>query len=136
MNELDMKISHYELTETVVQLQRVLRTLRDLDVDSEQASSIHSVWNTVRLVSASAMVEHLRLLGMDVSVGEQQLHDKGSAPWRDLVDRVSGDLADAQHLDEASDVAADLAVEPQIPRWSLRAGPWRFSVTRSVREGV
>lgn len=103
LSPLDIAIARYELDELAVKLKQVLREFRSLHSDEPEGEAINTVWNVVRLVSASALIEHLRLLGVDVTAHEQELKRGRSVVWRDLLynggDSETGDLATVNEPD-------------------------------------
>lgn len=88
-----------------------LRQLSQLDPQLPQAMEIADLWVTVRKVVESARVEHQRLLGMDVTEGEQHLRDTGWLPWRDLTDSSSSGETVELTTREVTDDAPIFTVE-------------------------
>ncbi len=88
-----------DLAPSVEDLTRALKTLGSIHDDQPQAAELRALWRLVLLVFRSALVEHARLIGMDVTVQEQALIDKGWVPWRDLQQgSADGETADEPPL--------------------------------------
>lgn len=103
-----------ELVEPVADLNRAIRTLRDLHRSQPAGSEIEAVWKFFRLAGAAAFVEHSRLLGRDVTHLEARLLDKGCPPWRDLIDSgSSSETASKPHLEVANE-PPPRPLEPQL----------------------
>lgn len=97
--------------------------MRFADEDHANRSEIRALWRTVRLVLASAYVEHARLTGREVAGAELALRESGSAPWRDLI----GSSSDSETVEQVPCACADEDHAPLVVL-SLTAPIYRPSV--------
>lgn len=103
-----------DITPAVRNLTEAMRTLGSIHGDLPEADELRELWSIAHKVTRAAVVEHARLIGMDVTVHEQRLNDMGSAPWRDLVDSGSdSDTAGRPPVASTND-SVETAAKPQV----------------------
>ena len=106
--------THADLTPVTGELKTALHSLRSLHAGEREGAAIEEVWRTVQRVCASALVEHWRLLGLDVTRQEARLEARGSAPWRDLIVSSSDSETEALTAPDEPNKRVEAAVEPQL----------------------
>lgn len=101
------------LDPAITALAGALRDLRGIHKDFPEGAELHSLWRIVQMASAAALVEHARLIGMDVAAQEQRLTDKGWTLWRDLVDSGSDSETASEPELESTNELVESTARPQ-----------------------
>ena len=103
-----------DITPAANDLTKALQALGSIHDDQPEAAELRELWHIAHCVARSAVVEHARLVGMDVTVHEQRLIDTGSGPWRDLVDSGSDGETAGEPLAASTNDPVETAAKPQL----------------------
>lgn len=119
MNRRERREALTDLREVFLDVSLAVAQVARLHEDEPEGAAIAQVWHQARLVLASALVEHQRLLGVNVKAAEQALCDAGWVPWRDLQDSSSDSETVAPPTVEETNALTPTALEPQLHllRW-------------------